>query len=36
MRNRPKPFEIYRHFKGHIYQIITVAEDTESGEEVVV
>lgn len=32
----PKPFEVYRHFKGNLYQIITLAEDTEAGNQLVV
>ncbi len=33
MREEPKPFDVYRHFKGRYYQIITVAEHTETGEK---
>lgn len=29
MREYPKPYEIYRHFKGNFYQIIAVAKDSE-------
>lgn len=36
MRETPKPFQIYKHFKGDYYQIITVAEDTETGKRIVV
>ncbi len=32
----PRAQEIYRHFKGNLYQIITLAEHTESGERLVV
>jgi hypothetical protein len=36
MRENPKPQEIYRHFKGNVYQIITLAYDSETLAKVVV
>lgn len=33
---RPKENEIYRHFKGNLYQIICVAEDSETGRPQVI
>jgi hypothetical protein len=36
MRENPKPQEIYRHFKGKIYQIVTLAHDSETFADVVV
>jgi hypothetical protein len=34
--NKPKPGEVYRHFKGHICKIIAIAKDSETLEEMVV
>lgn len=36
MTNIPRPQQIYRHFKGNLYQIVTLAEHTESGEQLVI
>ena len=36
MRETPKPFDVYRHFKGNIYQILTIASDSETGKPCVV
>lgn len=36
MRQTPKPFEIYRHFKGKTYQIINIAKHSETMEAMVV
>lgn len=33
---RPLPGQRYRHFKGNLYQIITIGLHSESGEEMVV
>ena len=36
MRANPKPQEMYRHFKGNIYQIRCLAKHSETGEMMVV
>ena len=36
MRQNPMPQQIYRHFKGNFYQIVTLAEHTETGECLVI
>lgn len=36
MRPNPRPQEIYRHFKGNIYQIVTLARHSEDGVMMVV
>ncbi len=33
---KPLPQELYRHFKGGKYQVITIARDADTGEEIVV
>lgn len=32
----PRPHDIYRHFKGNLYQIVALAEHSETGEQLVV
>lgn len=36
MRENPRENEIYRHFKGNLYQIVAIATHSETKEEMVV
>ena len=36
MQQLPKPYEIYRHFKGKHYQVLAIATHSETGEQMVV
>lgn len=36
MREIPRPYEIYRHFKGKCYQVLSIATHSETGEQMVV
>lgn len=36
MRANPQPYQIYKHFKGNLYQVLTLASDSESQDTLVV
>lgn len=36
MRQNPKELDVYKHFKGNTYQVVTLAKHTETGEDMVV
>ncbi|MDD2973217.1 MAG: DUF1653 domain-containing protein [Lachnospiraceae bacterium] len=36
MRENPRPYEIYKHFKGNLYQVLTLASDSETCDTLVV
>lgn len=36
MQQIPRPYEIYRHFKGMQYQVLSIATHSETGEQMVV
>lgn len=36
MRDIPRPYEIYKHFKGNYYQVLTIATHSETKQQMVV
>lgn len=36
VQREPRPQELYRHFRGKLYQIVTLAKDSETGDTEVV
>lgn len=36
MREEPREYQVYRHFKGNLYQVLAIAKHTETYEKMVV
>lgn len=36
MREEPKEFQVYRHFRGKYYQVLAIAKHTETNEKLVI